>query len=304
MDWSALEINGVLARKDIGRIGADDKALARAVRAGELRRLCEGHYTTGPVGTGEEEHLLRTLAHHRANPGTVIAGPSAGLLHGLPLFDVPLAQVHLAREEPQQRRRRQSSPRLVIHPYRGRAIRLRTGGVDDPVPTVPLADAVVHLGALHGPEAFLVAADAGVRLGRLAPAALHDEVCRAAGRQGIGAVRSVLDQVEGRHESPGETRLAFVLRAGGLPAEPQVVIRGEDWMCRVDFLVGDRVVVEFDGLVKYTDRAVLVAEKARQDRLLHLGYQVVRVTWADLANPGAIHLRVRQALERARRSAR
>ena len=57
---------------------------------------------------------------------------------------------------------------------------------------------------------------------------------------------------------------------------------------RVDLLVGDRVVVEFDGLVKYEGaegRAALAAEKRREDWLRSLGYEVVRLTWADLDRP-------------------
>ena len=70
---------------------------------------------------------------------------------------------------------------------------------------------------------------------------------------------------------------------------------------RVDLLVGTWVVVEFDGLVKYEGaegRAALAAEKAREDRLRAMGYEVVRLTWADLARPHRVQALVRSALER------
>ena len=70
---------------------------------------------------------------------------------------------------------------------------------------------------------------------------------------------------------------------------------------RVDFLVAGRVVVEFDGLLKYRGEdgpEVVVAEKRREDRLRELGYEVVRVTWDELAHPERILARIRAALLR------
>ncbi len=42
----------------------------------------------------------------------------------------------------------------------------------------------------------------------------------------------------------------------------------------------ERIVIEADGMLKYTDPAALRAEKRRQERMEHAGYRVVRVTWA------------------------
>ena len=70
---------------------------------------------------------------------------------------------------------------------------------------------------------------------------------------------------------------------------------------RVDFVVG-RVVVEFDGSVKYEGaegRAALVNEKRREDRLRALGYAVVRVVWADLDHPERVATAVRRAVSLA-----
>ena len=70
---------------------------------------------------------------------------------------------------------------------------------------------------------------------------------------------------------------------------------------RVDFLVEGLVVVEFDGLVKYAGqegRAALAAEKARESAIVDLGYEVVRLVWADLANPAEVARRIRAARTR------
>lgn len=57
--------------------------------------------------------------------------------------------------------------------------------------------------------------------------------------------------------------------------------------------------MEFDGLLKYASPADVRAEKAREDRLRELGYEVVRLTWQDLADPVGVHAKVRAAFARA-----
>jgi very-short-patch-repair endonuclease len=83
----------------------------------------------------------------------------------------------------------------------------------------------------------------------------------------------------------------------------------------VDFLLDDeKVVLEFDGKVKYTRTAdepdpfgnrrtpqeVLWHEKRREDRLREMGYEVVRVTWSELDDPRALAQRIAAAVRRAR----
>jgi very-short-patch-repair endonuclease len=85
---------------------------------------------------------------------------------------------------------------------------------------------------------------------------------------------------------------------------PQVTIRDQhgEFIARVDFVVaGTKIVIEFDGKVKYEsgEPDVLWREKKREDELRRLGYVVVRITWADLERPGAVLARVRAALAAA-----
>lgn len=73
-----------------------------------------------------------------------------------------------------------------------------------------------------------------------------------------------------------------------------------DLVAVTDFLFRDQwTVVEFDGALKYATTADLVAEKLREDRLRELGYEVVRVTWADLEHPARVVARIRAAFARA-----
>ena len=68
---------------------------------------------------------------------------------------------------------------------------------------------------------------------------------------------------------------------------------------------GWRLIVEFDGKVKYAGKFgqsgtdALFAEKKREDEIRELtGYRILRLTWEDLAHPARIVARIR-AVSRA-----
>jgi len=115
-----------------------------------------------------------------------------------------------------------------------------------------------------------------------------------------------VDLADGRSESVGESRTRLILRSFdlGIPT-PQVEIRDDNGILvgRVDVLYEQRrTIVEFDGLVKYggaNGRQALIAEKRREDRLRDLGYEVVRVTWAELDRPVILRHRLLSVLARA-----
>ena len=75
---------------------------------------------------------------------------------------------------------------------------------------------------------------------------------------------------------------------------------------RLGFSDACRVVFgEADGLLKYTDREVLVREKRREDRLREAGFEVFRFTWAEaLHRPDLLAENARRAFARALRLSR
>ena len=240
------------------------------------------------VGGGRPVGRL-ALSHH-----------SALAVHGVSVHAVD-ELVHMCRLDGQRGHR--SGP-LVVH-----------GSVDpehvtsvEGLRTVSPALACLQVAADFGPEAGLVAADSLLRLklstgDELATLVRHPQL-----RAGSSAVRLVVRLADGRRESAGESRTAWLSHQLGLrPLVPQVVITEEDgsFVARVDFVIeGTKVVVEFDGMLKYTEPGVLVAEKKREDRLRRLGYEVVRVTWEDLGRPDVVRTRLLAALARdARRAA-
>lgn len=131
----------------------------------------------------------------------------------------------------------------------------------------------------------------------------------AAGRRGVRQARQVLSLVDARSESPGESVTRWILATSGLPRpEPQIAVPTWRGAYRVDLGWRERrVAVEFDGAVKYDERAggggvdALMAEKRRHDALVEAGWTVLRVTWPDLTDPDVLVERARRALHRAAR---
>jgi very-short-patch-repair endonuclease len=310
MRLSDIAVDRIVSVAQARAIGIDANALRRLHRAGEIHRLVPGWYAVGTPATAADRHMLRARAYVRHLDGEVVASHhSAVLLHGLPTMTRDLETVHVCRVRDRSTRR---GTGLAVHP----ALRLppeATGvtpvareGERVPPVAVPVAVAVLQTGMVNGPLDTLVAGDAALRRRLITEDDVRAAVSLLARQPGMGAVRAVLGHLDGRHESPGETRLALVMRGLGLSFTPQVWIRGlQDW--RVDFLLDDHpVIVEFDGMVKYagTDHAPgrnpLVAEKRREDALRELGYEVVRVTWRDLADPRLLRRRIEAAIARAR----
>ena len=108
-------------------------------------------------------------------------------------------------------------------------------------------------------------------------------------------LRRMLPHANPLSESVGESlSRAVMLELPDLPVPQQQVEIFDDHgklIARVDFLLADKVVGEFDGMVKYNGTfgdkpawQTVVDEKIREDRLRAQGYTVVRWTWQDLAD--------------------
>lgn len=127
-------------------------------------------------------------------------------------------------------------------------------------------------------------------------------------RQHAAIGQRLLELADSKSESVGETRTELLLHDLGFTPRSQISIHDEwgAFVARVDFLVGTRIVVEFDGLVKYEGadgKAALAKEKRREDRMRALGFVVVRLTWADLDRPERVAQLLQRAVAQVARSA-
>lgn len=297
--------SGVLGVHDAARVGVGTDELTNLVRRGELVRVRRGAYVLAPLylaALPSERYLLRVKAVMRSRTATDRASHQSALaLLGIDRFGVREDVVSL--ESPDVSRRRVKAG-LATHPWSSGSV-WRRGEFMSVAPAVACA----QVAATEGFTAGVCAMDCALRQGRCT----RQDLERAAGslpplRRAV-ALRAIA-ATDPTAESVGETRTRIILTDAGFRVRSQVVIEDDrGFVGRVDFLVGDSVIVEFDGLSKYASfdgAAALASEKAREERLSRLGYEVVRIVWSDLDSPARIVERLRQAerLGRERRSAR
>ncbi|HET7303385.1 MAG TPA: type IV toxin-antitoxin system AbiEi family antitoxin domain-containing protein [Segeticoccus sp.] len=293
---------GVFTTADAGDCGHDRPSLARLVSAGEAVRVRRGAYVAASAladATPERRLALRTLAVLRAldRGGRLVPSHHCCLaLRGLPLHGVG-DHLHLTRTGPG---RTGTSSGVTVHRALAPEV-LAPGHAGATANRLHPAVALVQTAATCGVESGVVAADAALAAGHVTADDLAWALPRAGVREGVEQARLMLARADGHAESPGESRARLLFRALDLPApELQVPIRdAQGFVGRVDFLFrAQRTIVEFDGAVKYEGaqgRAALVREKRREDRLRALGFQVVRLTWPELARPQHVYRVVRAA---------
>jgi len=285
--------HGMLSTAQATRAGLSAAVLCTLVKTGALRHPGRGLYAVGALVETDAEGWHRQLCAGAflLYPDAVLAGTSALLAHGITVWGAPLPAPSILR--PVKRAGGMSA--FWVRPVRGESVVTAWG------PASPVAPALVQHAVDHGMATGVVSADAALRKGAVSLDQLGKEIEAVATWPHSSRAASMLRLVDGRRESVGESRCGVALAMAGIDVTPQVPILDErgDFVARVDFLVdGTRVIVEFDGKVKYAagDPKVLWDEKRREDRLRRLGYVVVRITWAQLERPGAVAAAVRAAL--------
>jgi very-short-patch-repair endonuclease len=290
-------MGGAIGSPQLRRLGIDSDTVTRWVRLGLLRRVRRGAFVDPRVWDAADldgRYRLTVMAVMRSRETEEPATHHSALaLHGLPLWHVPRSLTMLFGDVCES----VTHSGLRITPLRAHTNRTEVDGL----PVLAVADAIVTTASVNV-EAGVVAADA----------ALHEEQCTQddldeaherlrRGLRGTARLRRTIALVDPAAESPGESRLRLILDALGVPFETQRrILDGKRFVARVDFLVAGKVVVEFDGLLKYRGEdgeEAVIAEKLREDRIRALGYAVVRVTWAELAEPHLIRARLLAAVE-------
>jgi hypothetical protein len=303
----AARRGGWFTRTDAIASGYLDDEIGRRVRAGRWVRLCHGAYAE--PGTDDESrtvweraswrHLRAAKAiYHRLGGRAVVSHQSALLLYGIEVSELDLARVHVTRLTGHGR-----SSELVCQ-HAARPPVAEPAEVDRVLVTPGPRSVVEAIRGTPYPVAVSVV-DAALRQ-RVATADQLSKAVELFGNSvGIGTAVRAVGFGDGRSESVGESRLRVLLADLGLPAPVlQAEIRDASGVlvARVDFLLARwGIVIEFDGAVKYAGKGAeaLIAEKQREDRVRDLGYEVVRVVWADLAAPAELVGRIRRAIARS-----
>ena len=280
-------------------VDVDELTVARLVRTGQLVRIRRGLFAEGSVwrkATPEEQLALCARAALAERPDAAASHMSATVLHGLPAWGGPAGQVDIVCSTP--RRRHRSG--IVLHPW--------PEGIEpvsiDRAAALPLPVAIVQVIVEHGVIPGLVCLDRALHDKRVSiDAILQAGDDLALGQRARRRLALAVGSADAKCESVGETRTRILITDFGLEHRTQVNIHdAHGFVGRVDFLLGERVVVEFDGMIKYEGaegRRALQEEKVREDRLRAAGYIVVRLIWSDLDNPKRVFDLIQRALHQA-----
>lgn len=296
---SALVRRGVytLNTADARLIGITASQIHRWKKKGFLRALGAGAYVIeAPLVSSDERaaiveaHLRQARAVLRSIPGAYLTARSAALAYDLPVYSQP-REVELTRR-PWVHSRREDL--LSRRPWGNECVVLANG-----LCVQPLAEAIIEIAGREGLLQGIVVADAAMHEGLVTREELMDAARRYGSRVGAADARLIGQLADDRIESPAESTCRWSMRFADIDVIPQVEIRDVEggFVARVDFLVaGTRVVIEVDGLEKYTEPDELRRQARRQRALEDLGYVVIRVRTADLHDLHRVVERVKAAI--------
>lgn len=294
-------------RGELVALGHTERHVRNLIESGLLRRVRRGRYIFADDWDSlwnEGRHLVEVVAAHlnAAAGGLVFWGPSAAVLHELPLYRHTPDEVHVATTDARHSRAHAGN----------RWHNVEVASVDiveiDGIRCTSLERTVLDLARSARPETAISVADAALRrsVGErhehdAATAVLwRDRMLRRAhdehGR-GIRQARRVLEFADGRAQLPGESVSRYRLgQLGFTRYDLQMHVVGawgdEYWL---DFgFLGMHCFGEFDGESKYLDEAirgdrtierVLLDEKRREDDIRGVtGWRIVRWGSKDIAS--------------------
>lgn len=291
----------VILTRQLRDNGWPEPTIRQAV--GVLHRLVRGAYTDEMPDDPVLRHRQLARAVVLTHPFLALSHLSAASVWELPTLGPPPTVIQTVRVGPRVHGWRNPSGIRVYGQPIDRAHVLDHQGLR----VTSVGRTVVDCARVVGHLEAVTIADAATHLGLTTPSELRRHVYGMVGWKGIGNARRMLDDLDPKCESPGETWARLVVRQCGHPVRSQVEVRvGGHFVARVDLLLdGLWVVVEYDGQGKYwadgAPGAAFMAEKQRHDALVMAGYEVVRLTAADLHDPHRVDSLIRAAIARAAR---
>lgn len=283
---------------DVRRVSSIDTETHRRISEGELVQLTKSMYFCAETWKKLKEHeqaFLKCYAAGCQSRKAVLIDCSAARLNGV---------WTIARNQPVTLAVPNGRPASTNGGWTGYEYRHRR---------IPEAD-IIHDGPVRYTDAIRtavdIARDRGVREGVVAFDSVFsghgDEIyqellhrfratiARLAGTKGIANAREALPLSTRLSDSPYESLLRLILDAHGVPYRIQAAIG----RYRVDFLIGENIVVEVDGWLKYEEvpHKVLAKQRVRDDWLAEHGYKVLHFYTEDFwGDEGDLIQRIRNA---------
>jgi very-short-patch-repair endonuclease len=287
--------HGLVTARQLVALDLSGDQQRRLVRSGRLAPVHPGVFRIGgaPVSWIQQVHAA-CLSLTRVNMASHRSAARIWRLDGINDRIVELVTERWGRP----------SPRRLVTIHESTDLVHGDGTTVDGVPVTTPIRTLLDLGAVVSPLRLEAALDSAVRLGLLDLSDLRQRFVEVArrGRRGVGPMRPLLEERTGDLRGPDsvfESRMRRVLREAGIP-EP---------VCQFEVALGDRSVfldlawpdrrlaIECDSLAYHFGRRRLQWDDTRQNRLVLLGWTVLRFTWRDLVDrPGMVVAQIRAAL--------
>ncbi|MDG9678879.1 type IV toxin-antitoxin system AbiEi family antitoxin domain-containing protein [Micromonospora sp. DH14] len=294
--------DGVVTLGQARAAGLTTHEVQRLCRAGRWRVVARGTYLVDADlydGVPRTARIRAAVASFGPAAAAVLA--TAAELHGLAGLrstDV----IDLSVPGPIARPARLAHPEVVVHQL------------------VIKPEQLVRVNGITATEPLRTLADVSLRVDRFAAVSVLDSALNRRlvttddllsvprlirGRRGAVAARGYLSEVDGRSQSPLETRTRLRCVDGKVPPdELQLEVRDEDgYLLGIGDLGwrGPRIIAEADGRGPHGAPEAAYADRRRQNRLVNAGWTVLRFTWQDTLDPTYIPWTVRQAIAAAQR---
>jgi very-short-patch-repair endonuclease len=248
---SVSRFGGIARTRELRGDGITRTAVERAVETGRLWRVRVGWFAL----PGAPDAVIRA---HRLGGSPACA--TVALAHGLWMLNRPALHVEVVQNASRLRR----EPDAIVHWVSAESCSPRSGQSLD-VALLQMAGCLPALDAI-------CAIDSALHARLITP----EFLTTPAGP----AVRRVLDACDGRAESGTESVFRVRAAAAGFAFRCQVEVPGG----RVDFMFGDRLVVEVDGSEFHSGHQAFTEDRERDAWHSAIGYYVVRLTYAQVVH--------------------
>ncbi len=270
--------HGVVSLDDLAGLGLSASAIRSRVGSGRLQRVHRGVFAVGPVALTRRGRFMAAV---------LACSPSAALGYrcACELRELLPRRGQLIDVITQNRRARR---RDGIRVHTSATLAPHDVTLVDNIPCTSLARTLLDI-AEDGPRRDVERAlDRAEQQEILDMRAIDDVLERSNGRRGAKLLRAVLAEYRvGSTLTRSELEEAFIVicRAAGLP--PDAV---NAWIAfpdgggaEADFLWRDqRLIVEVDGRSVHATRRAFQSDRRRDQRLMLLGWRVVRFTWQQV----------------------
>jgi hypothetical protein len=297
-EWidAVIEYDGLILRERALSEGVDPDQIMKALRTGRIRRVQRCVY----VRRGPEVAplaLARAAVLSSGVADAVASHQTAARVHGIVVPDGRWPEhITVARNERRIRRRE-----LICH---GSA--LAQGDVEfrEGVPVTTAVRSLLDMSAEVPRLNAVWAIDDAVHRGIVSTDQIAVSLSARPGGRGDGAIKLRVAESDGRAESILETAGRLALKDAGimLPTAQHEVFDGGELVARLDGAYPEwRLGIEFDGIAVHGAPRALFRDRQRQNRLLHLGWTLLRFTWWDVVHdPAGFVAAVQRGLVRQR----